>query len=123
MKKVFTDNSERIYCGNCQNPVATIERGVVAYEISCICNCGAFERAASNAKEIDKADGAPIYGRDDTFVCMKCRSDLIRIREDLVRSIAFKIKCGCGEVYNERRKAPKSRRHLGIYAIFDKSDY
>lgn len=120
MNKIFADKSEHIYCSNCLGRIATIENAAAAYRISYICKCGNFDNADRNAEEIEKETGAPLYNRDGNLVCPKCRSVLLVVEENSMRSFAFKIRCSCGAVYSERRDAPKSRRNLGVYAINDK---
>ncbi len=120
MNKVFADKRENIYCDNCQDKIAVVHKDAVAYKISCICNCGSFVKAQNNMDETNAEDGAPLYTKDGTLMCPKCRSVLLCVQEGAVSSFAFIAKCSCGEVYIERKDAPAYRRNLGIYAINDK---
>lgn len=113
--------SKVVLCKKCRRIISYINIGnTERFTLSFVCKCGSLGRVDVNPFRNGKApNGAILYNRDNRFSCSKCHEELFSIEDDSVRGYAFRIKCGCGRIYDKRMNLPDRSRSLGRFAISD----
>ncbi len=102
-------------CDKCGRNICKIRSGVKSFKLVFVCRCSTMGKVEYNSPKRKFSEGGTAVMKEDRLICPICGEELVTFNYESYSNMGFRIRCGCGAVYDKYKDYSKINRRLKEY--------